>query len=59
MILESTVVKVINNNSFMIDADIKDVDQVFVYGVKVNDFRNITKDAIFSVSVAAIITDCP
>jgi len=24
------------------------------YGVKVNDFRNITKDAIFSVSVAAI-----
>ena len=52
--LESTVIKVINNNSFMIDADIKDVDQVFVYGVKVNDFRNITKDAIFSVSVAAI-----
>lgn len=53
--LELTVVNVINDNSFMIATEaIKEVDRVFVYGVKVNDFRNISKEAIFSVSVAAI-----
>jgi Chaperone of endosialidase len=52
--LESSVVNVMNDNSFKIDADIKNIDQVFVYGVKVNDFRNVSKEAIFSVSVAAI-----
>jgi hypothetical protein len=50
---EVFVVDILSATEFTIEESI-DVAQVFVFGQEVNDFHTLNKDAIFTVSVAAL-----
>ena len=51
---EKPVVKVISSKKFVIGDWDKDVNQLFVYGREVNDFRSIDYDRIFTLGISSI-----
>jgi hypothetical protein len=54
-VIETNVKTIINDTQLQIEETINElVSEVFVYGQIVNDFNALNKDAIFTVSVAAL-----
>jgi hypothetical protein len=54
---ETTVTSVIDNKNFTVEIDLEDIKhdgQIFVYGVQVDDFHTLNKDAIFTIATAAL-----
>jgi hypothetical protein len=51
---EYKVTGIINEKEFKVEGFTKPVDEVFVYGKKIDDFRNLDYDYIFSVGIGAI-----
>jgi hypothetical protein len=51
---EKPVVKVISSKNFVIGDWNKDVNQLFVYGREINDFRSIDYDRIFTLGISSI-----
>jgi hypothetical protein len=52
---EETMVKsIIDRTTVLCDPPLKITGRVFVYGQKVDDFKTLNKDAIFTVGIAAI-----
>jgi hypothetical protein len=54
-VIETNVKTIISDTQLQIEENINElVSEVFVYGQTVNDFNALNKDAIFTVSVAAL-----
>ena len=51
---EKEVIEIISDNTFIISDWENPVDTIFVYGKKVDDFRAIDYDQIFTVGIGAI-----
>tara|TARA_R110002072_G_scaffold280876_1_gene443333 strand:+ start:21112 stop:25629 length:4518 start_codon:yes stop_codon:yes gene_type:complete len=49
-----TIAEVVDSHSIQTNEDLGEFDQVFVYGQKVDDFIFLKKDAIFTITTAAV-----
>ena len=51
--IECNITEILSSNSFKIDKEIKDNSKVFIYGKKVDDFRVLNYDMLFSLNISA------
>ena len=56
--VETNISSIVDNKNFTVECDLTDVknddNKVFVYGIQVDDFHSLNKDAIFTVATAAL-----
>jgi hypothetical protein len=50
---ETTITSIVDNKNFTVESDLTE-DQVFVYGIQVDNFHSLKKDAIFTIAPAAL-----
>ena len=55
--IETWITGIVDNKNFTVECDLTDIkheDQIFVYGIQVDDFHSLNKDAIFTIATAAL-----
>jgi len=55
--VETTITSIVDSKNFTVESDLTDAkheDKIFVYGIQVDDFHSLNKDAIFTVATAAL-----
>jgi hypothetical protein len=55
--IKTSITSIVDNKNFTVECDLTDVKHnngVFVYGIQVDDFHSLNKDAIFTIATAAL-----
>lgn len=54
---DTKITNIIDNITFTVESDLSEIqneNKIFVYGIKVDDFNTLDKDAIFTITTAAL-----